>query len=407
LTWLEPFVDVWKLGFLLVSLVLFALGVFSWRVNRKYAAMRVLMNKRANQMAVQSAELQKSNMQMEIQNSKLQKQREQLDLAFEELKELDNFKQGLMGMIVHDLKNPLNSILMLSQMPPDVTNLQMILASGRQMLNLVLNILDIQKFEVTLVKPQYEEVELVSWVKLAVEQVELMAKHRSVSIQVSSTGIDRVYFDPEMITRVLVNLLTNAIKYSPANGGKVQVMFEEFDRRNLRISVSDEGKGISPEHREIIFREFSQILPRDSGNVRSTGLGLTFCRMAVEAHKGQISVADTNGHGSTFVIELPDAVLTSTLLPNKASLHSVRSERLPKMLESDLISLVPIINRLAHVQFYETGMVCNVLELIQHSPSLRIQQWRREMELALFAGNENRFSELIEWVKLASPKMTP
>lgn len=113
--------------------------------------------------------------------------------------------------------------------------------------------------------------------------------------------------------RILVNLLANALKFTPSNG-VVTVMANQTndlenstrnDRPGIVISVSDTGEGIPPEDRERIFEKFGQVESRRAGRKMSTGLGLTFCKLAVEAHGGHIWVESEMGKGSTFHFSLP------------------------------------------------------------------------------------------------------
>jgi two-component system OmpR family sensor kinase len=112
--------------------------------------------------------------------------------------------------------------------------------------------------------------------------------------------------DPDLIRRVLGNLLTNALKYTPADSC-VRIHLSSDEARNtFCISVSDEGTGISPEEQAIIFDKYELAqLYRDHRERPGRGLGLTFSKMAVEAHHGTISVTSTPGQGATFTIDVP------------------------------------------------------------------------------------------------------
>jgi signal transduction histidine kinase len=103
--------------------------------------------------------------------------------------------------------------------------------------------------------------------------------------------------------RVLVNLVGNAIKFTPRRG-EIRIGMES--RNGLaRITVSDSGPGVDPEHRKVIFEKFGQAPLGRAGKARSTGLGLTFCKLAVEAHGGNIGVESGSKGGARFWIELP------------------------------------------------------------------------------------------------------
>src|SRR5207302_894983 len=111
--------------------------------------------------------------------------------------------------------------------------------------------------------------------------------------------------DQGKLDRILVNLLGNAIKFTPA-GGRVTVGAQvDESETSMVFSVSDTGEGIPAEAFDRIFEKFGQVDSRKGGRMMSTGLGLTFCKLAVEAHGGDITVASAPGHGSTFRFTIP------------------------------------------------------------------------------------------------------
>ncbi len=109
--------------------------------------------------------------------------------------------------------------------------------------------------------------------------------------------------DRDVLIRVVANLVGNAFKFSPRKG-EVRVGLEGGDEV-ARVTVSDNGPGVDPAYRRVIFEKFGQAPLGRAGKARSTGLGLTFCKLAVEAHGGNIGVDSVNGGGARFWIELP------------------------------------------------------------------------------------------------------
>jgi len=247
----------------------------------------------------------------------------------EKLQELDNFKEAMTGMIVHDLKNPLNAIIGLSSMNPEDEMMQMINSAGNQMLNLVLNILDVQKFENTEVKLNLNEASLYELAEEANRQVTLLIKQKKQILNINILPQTIISTDSEVTIRVFVNMLTNAIKYTP-NGGSISInqeaiLFNEDDYNKsdlipdtiktkfkfqtpiCLISVSDTGQGIPADKLHLVFEKFGQVEAKKSGGVRSTGLGMTFCKMVVEAHGGAIWITSEVGKGTNFYFTLPFA----------------------------------------------------------------------------------------------------
>jgi len=109
--------------------------------------------------------------------------------------------------------------------------------------------------------------------------------------------------DRDVVTRVVANLVGNAFKFAPRRG-EVRIGLEASNGV-VRVTVTDNGPGVEPEHRKVIFEKFGQAPLGQAGKARSSGLGLTFCKLAVEAHGGKIGVDSRNGGGARFWIELP------------------------------------------------------------------------------------------------------
>ena len=237
------------------------------------------------------------NQQIQQQKEEILIQTENLESAYTHLKELQNFKNGLIGMIVHDLKNPLNIIINMSEN-------EFVADSGNKMLNMVNNILDVEKYEEVGMPINPENLNLKDLFKKSVSKNNFLALLQKIKIE---NNIDKniiIKADKEIIERVIDNLLTNAIKFSPANGRIL--LNSKTDNDFVHISVSDEGVGISEEFQEKIFDKFVQVEAKKSGFIRSTGLGLTFCKLAVEAHNGTISLKSAKNKGTTFTFTIPN-----------------------------------------------------------------------------------------------------
>jgi len=198
----------------------------------------------------------------------------------EKLLELDKFKEGLTGMIVHDLKNPLNAIMGISSMFQEDEMWLIVNSAGNQMLNLVLNILDVQKFENTDVKLNLTESTAFSLASEACKQVALLVRQKNLDLNLQIDPNIVVNSDQEIIIRVFVNILTNAIKYTHS-GGKITIKSEgviytkdEIVNSNFLhpkikkelnssmpvciITVSDTGQGIPEEKQYLVFEKFGR-----------------------------------------------------------------------------------------------------------------------------------------------------
>jgi len=226
---------------------------------------------------------------------------------------LEQMRKDLTHMIVHDLRNPLSSIMSILQLIrtafieqdgtlPMMKLLSIAMRSGQKQYRLIDSLLDLGRLEAgetelkkTLVSPE-------ALVQEAVEQIQpsALSKEQTMEAQVTP-GLPKMPADADLILRVLTNLLDNAVKFTPRKG-HVTLRVEQMDEEIL-FAVSDTGRGILPEYRQRVFDRFARL--ENAEGLKGTGLGLTFCKLAVEAHEGRIWVESEMGHGTTFHFTLP------------------------------------------------------------------------------------------------------
>ena len=246
-----------------------------------------------------------------------------------EEKELERMREDLTRMIVHDLRSPLTGVigglhLLRKAIENPSSQVEMLLdiatSSSQRMLELVNSLLDISQLEAGQMRLEIKARSLPDLIDGARERVAPLALENGIALQVDlPPELPQVAVDEDLVTRVLVNLLDNAIKFSP-QGGAVRVTtdgvsatptFEESSeitsQHYISVSVTDMGPGIPEEYREKIFEKFIQIEEQESRRGRGSGLGLTFCKLVVEAHGGRIWVESHVDQGSTFTFTLPVA----------------------------------------------------------------------------------------------------
>jgi len=259
---------------------------------------------------------------------------DQLQQSYEDLRRLEQFKEDLAGMVVHDIRNILMGIqgsleLVASedkQLNPeqreDLTRAQV---SSTRLLQMTSNLIDISKMEEDKLPLKIEEVNLEQIVSKCVENLKYLAEidRKKINVKIDLDKSRVVRADHELTERVITNLLSNALKYTGENGEvTIQATIQKPQAANqkskglqdrtrdlehgfVEISISDTGLGIPPEFHQKIFEKFAQIEAK-KGRFRSgKGLGLTFCKMAVEAHGGKIWVESESGKGSKFSFTLP------------------------------------------------------------------------------------------------------
>ena len=235
----------------------------------------------------------------------------------QQLLELERLRQSTIDLIVHDLRHPISSLfgavkILEMVLPEDI------LQANRQLLDIanancdhlqlmVDSLLDVARMEEDDTELSLASVNLSQLIQDAVRRTSVFTDLEDITVQtVIPDDLPLIKADKEKIYRVLSNLLNNAIKYTP-NRGKITITTQQKDD-HLLVSVIDTGPGIEPEDRERIFDRYAQIA---GSKARSGGfgLGLAFCRIAVEAHGGRIWVeSGDNGHGSQFVFTLPLSV---------------------------------------------------------------------------------------------------
>ncbi len=355
-------------------------------------------SKAFNQMTTQLKEafeeIQFKNEMLLQQKEEISAQTENLRSAYDKLKELDEFKQGLTSMIVHDLKNPLNFILNIPNSYSQEKKIEMMQNAGRQMLNMVLNILDVQKFEeakICLEKMNYSVNEIV---KEAIFQIEFLAKQKNIEIKNEIFDNFVMKIDKELIIRVFANLFTNAIKYTHI-GGSITLKAQETADHKLKISISDTGDGIPEDKLDKVFEKFEQIAAKASGNIRSTGLGLTFCKLAMESHNGNISVKSKLNEGTTFVLIFPKIEFfekdkfseNRDIAESEKSIFSDFSDK-----ERNLLK--PYLTELQKFEVYETTEIENILEHIDFENSKNIEKWENNISETLYNLDFRKYSKL-------------
>jgi len=221
-------------------------------------------------------------------------------------------REELSDMIVHDIRNPLLAItlcarrLEMKEQTPAVIGLaQEILGQTHLLDNFLSDLLTVSKMEQGHLSLQLADEDVVACVQSAVHRHHAVAAARKIRLTLTLPESPvRAPVDRNLFARLLDNLLGNAIKFSPANSCVTLTVKPAAADKPALIEVADEGPGIPLDYRDTIFEKYGVVQMRDP-DLPQTGLGLAFCRMAVEAHGGRIYVAARQPHGSLFTVELP------------------------------------------------------------------------------------------------------
>ena len=237
---------------------------------------------------------------------------DQVQKNYEELRELERLRDRLVHLIVHDLRAPLmgaSAYLKLhrtgaanaggQEQAADLDEAQVLI---QHVLEMVSSVLDVSRLESREMPLDREPCCLGDLARETVEALGALARQGGVELKLSAADV-RVTCDRRLILRTMVNLVTNAIAFSPEDAD-VQIVVEG-QGDEAKVAVVDHGPGIPPEYRVRVFEKFGQVDGREQGDVYSTGLGLSFCKEAVEAHGGSIWVESVVDEGSTFFFTLP------------------------------------------------------------------------------------------------------
>jgi signal transduction histidine kinase len=364
---------------------------FTWWAYSLYVLLFAGIIYLAMQIYARRLKLQKEYLELVIEErtGEIIEQARELKTINEKLVEMDKFKQGVTSMIVHDLKNPINAIINSGNENPE-SQLKRIKQTGRQMLNLVMNILDVSKYEETDIPLSVENHNLLGIASGAVDQIMFLSCEKNIVIDNRISTELGIRADAEIIERVFVNMLTNAIKFTP-NNGLIILNAENDAEEFLKISITDNGIGIPGDKIHLVFQKFGQVLSRNSGSVRSTGLGLTYCKMVVEAHGGTIGVDSESEKGSKFWFTLPAAKGVEVFSKSSSNEGIVDQA---KISEACREKIIPQLNELQKTEFYKITEIIAILETIVDSDD-EIKTWKQALITAIDSGNEQLYKKLL------------
>ncbi|MBN2577165.1 MAG: GAF domain-containing protein [Deltaproteobacteria bacterium] len=244
------------------------------------------------------------------------RQQRELEVSYEKLRESERLCDSLVHMIVHDLRSPLSAITGYLEIfaveaktklgPETQVDLASAMRAARNMARMINGILDVSKMEAQMMKLDLAECDLVQAVARSLADFESLIGARRIAFEHPQAPVV-VRADQEIVVRIVQNLLANALRLTPAIG-KISVGIA-LDPEQVRVFVADEGPGIPASYHRKIFDKYAQVeAPTTTTTMRNqtTGLGLAFCKLPVEAHGGRIGVDSEPGRGSTFWFTLPN-----------------------------------------------------------------------------------------------------
>ncbi|MBI2944470.1 MAG: hybrid sensor histidine kinase/response regulator [Candidatus Wallbacteria bacterium] len=242
----------------------------------------------------------------------LDQRNRQLEASLSRQAELEKMRDDLVHMMVHDMRSPLmgiqGNLSFLSEdlqgnPEPEVRQaVDAATGAATRLVDMVSAMLDVSRLESQQMPVSLREADLAVVVKQAIDGLGALTRKCALEVRSPASGL-AASCDPDLTARVVANLLGNALKFTPS-GGAITVELAESGAC-ARVSVIDTGPGIPPEWHRRIFEKFGQVSGEDRKVKHSTGLGLAFCKLAVEAQSGTIGLTSTDSRGSTFWFELP------------------------------------------------------------------------------------------------------
>lgn len=254
-----------------------------------------------------------------------QKTEQELVSSYERLKEVDQMKTDFITMISHELRTPLTSIIGFTKIAQKklkqqlkkeqvsenskesiqgiIENLSIVSDEGVRLTNLINDVLDIAKMEAGKIEWKMKKVDLKEWIERAFEVTNTLIQEKDIRVHLNiEPNLPQIEIDPERILQVMINLISNAIKFTER--GTIQCFVKSY-QQGIRVSIKDSGMGILQEDLKVIFEKFKQVGDTLTSKPNGTGLGLPICKQIIEYHGGQIGVSSKPGEGSTFYFTLP------------------------------------------------------------------------------------------------------
>ena len=227
-------------------------------------------------------------------------------------------KEELAALIVHDLRSPANGIMLASRVrmrhkdasDHDRKHWQNVYSSAEAIHRMAMNLLDVMRSEDGTFAIKRADVPIAALVAEVADQMLPLAAAQSVALAAEIDGAPAaVACDQELVRRVLQNLIDNAIRYSPEAG--TVTLRARGDGSVLELRVIDEGPGVPPDMRDTVFEKWKRLADASARGASGRGLGLAFCKLAVEAHGGTVAIESHAPHGSEFIVRMPLAASAS------------------------------------------------------------------------------------------------
>jgi len=307
-----------------------------------------------------------------------------------EIEQLNKFKHNITRLVFHDLKVPVNSIINLNK-DGNTSNSEKTVFYANFIKKQLENVLDVERFEEAEMKLELTDVQISELINQAILAIEVLANQKNISIETKISPDGVLCCDKNLIERVIINLLSNAIKYSSLNK-KIRIEVENSNGLCI-IKVEDEGIGIDFEHHVKIFNKYYMVNTDNSISATSTGLGLTFCKLAVTAHHGNIDVISNKNSGSVFIVKLP-----GFRLQKSEEICQFFSNAELVFEQHEIIQLSSICEKIKDIPIFRIGEIFPLIKPFEENENPKIKIWVQKLSDAVYNGNCEYFNQLIKSV---------
>ncbi len=275
----------------------------------------------------ESQQMMELNKELRKKSIELTKATEQLKEANLQLKTMDELKDEFLYTVTHELRTPLTSIRSLTEIVHDNPDLETeerekflaaVVKEAERLSHLITKVLNLEKYESGKQKLNLTSFDIITLVKELYTSYSLVAKDKKIDLLFQKpNSMLLVHADKDLIQQVVVNLLSNALKFTPENG-QIQIIITEL-QNDVQICIIDNGKGIAAELHELIFDKFFQAKNQTIKKPEGTGLGLAICKRIIEMHNGKIWVESEKEKGSRFTFTIPNFEPSKTLIAHNES----------------------------------------------------------------------------------------
>ncbi|MCE7993062.1 MAG: HAMP domain-containing histidine kinase [Roseivirga sp.] len=329
-----------------------------------------------------------------LRKNKAEEQIGTLEEKYEAALKLDKFKENSIQMVVHDIRNSLNAIMGLSQEEPSPGKMEIINRSGECVLNLVTNMLDIQRLKEAKIALDKQHCFVADLLTESITPLKYLLESKHIRVITSVPETLLLYADLVLLKRILGNLLFNAAKFSHYDSRiDVCVTKNEEDGR-IGFSITDYGEGIKENELPYVFEKYWSTGNTKISQASSIGLGLTFCKLAIEAHGGTIQVTSAPQKFTTVKFSIPVANIDR---PHSQPERPFQDKSDSMILAKDLPLIAMYAEKLSRIEVHEYSQVSRIVKELEQAGVTSI--WKDKLMSSVYEADPDKFRDLVAMLK--------